>query len=74
MGYTLFINGVPQGLGPERAEAQKVAPEEKARRLAICAVCEYFDPAKTMCRLCRCGLVARAGLLDKHCPLPVPKW
>jgi len=75
--YRRLWSGLPQEPYAEPSHVKagsQAAPEEKARRLAICTVCEYFDPTKTMCRLCRCGLVARAGLLDKHCPLPVPKW
>jgi hypothetical protein len=67
-----FTPGRAPAPTPRQVAEEPATPEEAARRLTICASCEYFDSSKTMCRLCRCGLVARAGALSKHCP--IQKW
>jgi hypothetical protein len=74
MAYTLYLNGVAQGPVPERVAAPKVAPEEKARRLALCMACEHIDPEKKKCRLCNCRVSIRTGWVARGCPLTPPKW
>jgi hypothetical protein len=53
---------------------ETVSPEERARRLAICASCEHFDDAARRCRVCTCHMPLKVRLAAWHCPLPEPKW
>ncbi len=47
-----------------------VSDEEKARRLGICAVCEFYTG--TRCRKCGCVMRFKARLATEHCP--IAKW
>jgi hypothetical protein len=53
---------------------ETVSPEERARRLAICASCEHFDAAAERCRRCTCYMPLKTRLAAWHCPLDPPKW
>lgn len=50
--------------------------EERARRIAICESCEFFDPGPRRCKHlgCGCFLDEAVKLKTKHCPLNPPKW
>jgi hypothetical protein len=57
-----------------KSGAEQVAPEERARRLAICATCEHFDAAAERCGRCTCYMPLKTRLVAWHCPLPEPRW
>ncbi len=48
----------------------RVSDEEKDRRLAICATCEFYTG--TTCRKCGCVMRFKARLATEHCP--ISKW
>src|SRR5262245_21979409 len=55
----------------------QVTDEEKQHRLALCVVCEHFEPTKRQCLKCGCSgkmLEWRTTWATMHCPLPQPKW
>ena len=53
-------------------EELRAAPEEQARRLAVCRECaELFDGT---CRLCGCYVAARAAKAGMRCPAVPGKW
>lgn len=45
---------------------------ERERRLAICAACPEFDPARSRCRRCGCFAQLKARVATGGCPLA--KW
>lgn len=51
---------------------ERTAPEERTRRLAICAGCEQFGDGR--CKLCGCKLAAKVAMSSEHCPLDPPRW
>jgi hypothetical protein len=48
---------------------QRAAPEEQARRLAICGGCEHFEAEAVRCKKCGCNLSLKARLSGWHCPI-----
>jgi hypothetical protein len=47
---------------------------ERARRLAICAVCPHFDATQERCYKCGCVSRWKAALASQHCPDNPPRW
>lgn len=47
-----------------------VSSEEKERRMAICADCEFFTGKS--CKKCGCHIRFKAKLQTEHCP--IGKW
>lgn len=52
--------------------ATEVPAEEREKRMAICAGCDQFDAARTVCQSCGCGLTLKARWRSENCPLG--KW
>lgn len=53
----------------------RVSPEEKARRLAICHACEFLihkEGKSDRCGKCGCFLKWKTALESWHCP--IKKW
>ena len=49
-----------------------VTDEEKAKRLAICKGCEFFDTSSDRCSKCGCYLAVKTYLKAEKCP--IGKW
>ncbi|HYG67498.1 MAG TPA: DUF6171 family protein, partial [Anaeromyxobacteraceae bacterium] len=45
-----------------------VAPDEYARRLAVCAACPMWNETAGRCRVCGCFTRAKASLARASCP------
>ena len=50
----------------------QTTPEEKKRRLSICANCEHFDKDRKICKICGCYMQIKAGFRSVGCP--IGKW
>lgn len=55
-----------------RGECITVPQAERARRLAICEGCEYYDAGRARCRVCGCAVDLKALIASEHCP--IGKW
>lgn len=40
---------------------ERVEPEEKTRRLAICEPCRFFDGESRKCKVCKCFMDVKTG-------------
>lgn len=56
------------------AVAKPAAPDERARRIAICNECPNLNREKGRCRLCGCPLESRSFFERAHCPDNPPRW
>lgn len=48
---------------------ERVEPDEKARRLAICEVCTFFDPESRKCKVCKCYMDVKCGAKTNFNPI-----
>ena len=46
--------------------------EQKARRLAICNYCQWYDSAAGRCKKCGCFLAQKTSIAAAECP--INKW
>ena len=72
-GYVEMLKNVTVAAAQHAVNGLKnVAPEEKARRLSICAGCDQFEPNAKKCLKCGCNLEAKAAWDAGRCP--INKW
>ena len=55
-----------------------VGPDERKARIAMCVMCEHFQPATSTtmptCGLCGCVVKLKARLATEDCPDNPPRW
>lgn len=63
-----FINGVAAECNAVIEGNPSITPEQKATRLAICEICEFFIAAERRCSRCGCNMDIKSGFRSVQCP------
>lgn len=50
---------------------ERVEPDEKERRLAICEPCSFFDSESRRCKVCKCYVDAKTAAKTNFNPIAV---